>query len=115
VGDQPGFGLRPALVIDVGIGPFHGIPQSAKAGMNETQTGHADIGPVTFEHADSTDIFPVGLLVIEDDEADAITTSDQLFAEQNLLTLGSADVSHAACLEDRRVSVRCNKAYGRAL
>jgi hypothetical protein len=92
VANHASFSLRAALIIDVGIGPLHGIPQPGETGMKETDTMDADIGAVALEDADPADFLSVGLPVIEDDEVDAISTLDQFLAEEDLLTLGATDV-----------------------
>jgi len=92
VANEAGFSLRAALIIDIGISPLHGIPQPAETGMKETEAMDANIGAIALEDADPSDFLSVGLPVIEDHEADAVTTLNQFLAEENLLTLGAADV-----------------------
>jgi len=92
VADQAGFSLRAALIIDVGVGPLHGIPQPGETGMKETETMDAGIRAIALEDVDPVDFVSVGLPVIEDHEADAISSLDEFLTEENLLTLGAADV-----------------------
>jgi hypothetical protein len=48
--------------------------------------------------------------VIEDDEADAVSALDQLFGEEDLLSLGSTDVCQVFALGERGVSAECDEA-----
>jgi hypothetical protein len=79
--------------------------------MKEAQPTHASIDSVTREDADSVDFLTVGLPVIEDDEADSVSSLDQFLAEEDLLSLGSANVSYIFSLGERGVGVWGDKTY----
>jgi len=79
--------------------------------MKEAEPTHTEIGSVTLEDADSADLLTIGLPVIEDDKADAVSALGQLLGEEDLLSLGSADVRHVFSLGERGAGVRGDKAY----
>src|SRR5882724_7705897 len=87
VSDQTGLLPRTALIVDVGIGPCHGIPQPGETGVKEAEHTDAALDVVTLEGPDPTDLLSVGLPVIEDDEADTVSASYKLFGEKDLLAL----------------------------
>jgi hypothetical protein len=105
VTDQPGFRLCSALIIDVGIRALHGVPQPGQTWMKEAQSRDTEISPVTLEGPDPTDLLAVRLPVVNNYESDAISSSDQLRAEKDLLSLGSADVCDILSLGEGCVSL----------
>ena len=102
------------MIVDIGVGPPHRTPESGKAGIEEAQPVYAGVGLVALEDTGSAELLAVGLPVIENNEADAVSTSDEFLAEENLLALGAADVDHIFSLRERRVGLWRDKAYRRA-
>jgi hypothetical protein len=78
--DETSFVLCAPLIVEVGVGTLHGIPQPGETGMKEAQFPDAAIGPVALEDADPPKNLSIGLAVIEDREADVMSTPDQLLA-----------------------------------
>jgi hypothetical protein len=79
--DETRFVGRSPLIVDVSVGPVHGIPQSHEPWMEEAEPREAAIGLVTFEDADPAEDLSIGLPVIEDHEANAVSPANQLLAE----------------------------------
>jgi hypothetical protein len=89
---ETSFMLSAPLIVEIAIGTVQRTPQSAESRMEETQPSHASIGSVALEDSDPAEKLAIRLSMVEDDEADVISTPDQLVAQQDLLTFGSADM-----------------------
>jgi hypothetical protein len=92
--DQTGFTVRSTLIVDISVCPPQGAPEAGEAGMEEAEAPHAAVRSVALEDTDPPDLFSVGLPVIEDHKAHAVSTSNQFFTEENLLSLCTPDVGH---------------------
>jgi len=115
VANEPGFIFSTPLIVDISIGTLHGIPQPSETRMKEPHPPYAGRNVVTLEDADPADGLSIGLPVIEDNKADAVSASDQLLAEEDLLSLCSTDVGDIFPPRERRVGLGCHKADGWAL
>jgi hypothetical protein len=103
--------LCSTLVVDFAIGTLHGLPQTGEARMKEAQPLHTAIRPVALEDPDPAENLAIWLAVVEDYEADFISSPDQLMAQEDLLTLGSADMCQVLTLGEGCVSFRRDKAH----
>ena len=79
--------------------------------MEETLHSHASIGSVALEDTDPAENLAVRLSVVEDDEADLVSSPEQLAAQEDLLTLCSPDMCEVLALGERCVCVWRDEAY----
>ena len=108
--NEPGFRFSSPLVVNIGIGALHRIPQPGESRMEEAKPAHADIGTVAFEDADAVDVLGVGLPLIQNDEADAVSSAHQFLAKEDLLPFGSSDMGHMRALRKLRIGIRSHEA-----
>jgi hypothetical protein len=78
--------------------------------MEETQPAEPAVRSVALEDADTPELLSVRLSVVEDHEAHAVSTPDQLLSNENLLTLGATDVRDVRPLGELCVGIGCDEA-----